>query len=314
MASVPSLTWSLPSSVPTPWHSPVSTVTSPQIPWSGTVPLVPPLSLPQTAMSVSLGLSLSPDCEPIPAKLVEKSRAGQFIEMREFLPDNVKLVDKLESAQAAGFPSVYANPMHRPRLREVSTPLSWIHCFLAYVAVRTDDSKTRDMLTYARLVLGEAMAHGGIGWLEYDRAARQQRALDPTKAWNVLDIGLHSKLILGHSASGTGSQCIHCQGSDHTSTQCALAVFEPSQSVPSLHGGSSGPAGGYWVRGQPNRREPQSYICLSWNRGACSFPSNCIYRHICSSCRGRHKAKDCPASVDATESPRNGRRSPATSK
>ena len=215
IASAPTLTWSLPSLVPTLWHGPVSTVTSPQISWSGTVPLVPPLSLLQTVASDLLRLSLSPDCRPIPAKLVEKSRAGQFVK----LPDNVKLVDKLESAQAAGFPSVYANPMHQPRLREVRTPVSWIHCFLAHVAVQTDDSRTRDMLTYARLVLGEAMAHGEIGWLEYDRAACQQRGLDPAKPWIVLNTGLHSRLILGCSASGTVHQCIYCQGSDHTLAQ-----------------------------------------------------------------------------------------------
>lgn len=276
--------------------------------------MVSPLSMPQTVTSESLGLSLSPDCKPIPAKLVEKSRAGHFVEMREFLPDNVKLVDKLDSAQAAGFPSVYANPMHRPRLREVTSPVSWIHCFLAYAAVRANDSMTRDMLTYARLVLGEAMAHGGIGWLEYDRAARQQRAINPSKPWNVLDTGLHSKLVLGHGASGAAPQCIHCQGSDHTSSQCALAVFEPSRSVPSSQGGSSGTMAGYRARGHLNRRESQSYVCLSWNRGACSFPGNCIYRHVCSSCRGRHKAKDCLAAADAADLPRNGRRSPVASK
>ena len=35
------------------------------------------------------GLVLSPDCRPILAKLVEKSLSGQFMEMRDFLMDNV---------------------------------------------------------------------------------------------------------------------------------------------------------------------------------------------------------------------------------
>ena len=48
------------------------------------------------------------------------------------------------------------------------------------------------MLVYARLVLGEAMSHGGPDWLEYDRVARQLRADNTSKPWNVLDSGLHS--------------------------------------------------------------------------------------------------------------------------
>ena len=70
------------------------------------------------------------------------------------------------------------------------------------------------MLAYARLVLEEAMAHGGYGWLEYDRAARQQRALDPSKPWNVLDSGLHAKLVLGGRASGRVAQCGICHGNE----------------------------------------------------------------------------------------------------
>ena len=45
------------------------------------------------------------------------------------------------------------------------------------------------------------MCHGGSGWLEYDRAARQQRAIDPAKPWNVLDPGLHSSFILSRCSA-----------------------------------------------------------------------------------------------------------------
>ena len=67
------------------------------------------------------------------------------------------------------------------RMSEVSSPLAWIHCFLAYAAIRCRDQFTSDMLAYARLILEEAMCHGGSGLFEYNRAARQQRAIDPAK-------------------------------------------------------------------------------------------------------------------------------------
>ena len=48
------------------------------------------------------GIVLSPDCKPIPAKLVERVRSGQFVEMRDFLPDNIKLMDKLHFCSGGG--------------------------------------------------------------------------------------------------------------------------------------------------------------------------------------------------------------------
>ena len=116
-----------------------------------------------------MGLVLSPDCPPIPAKLVERVLSGQFMEMRDFLVDNVKLLDNLESAHVTA--GLQAGTLSQPRAREVASPLAWIHCFLAYVAIRCRDPLTRDMLAYARLILGEAMSHCRTGWLEYDRAA-----------------------------------------------------------------------------------------------------------------------------------------------
>ena len=90
------------------------------------------------------GLVLSPDCRPIPAKLVKRSLSGQFVEMRDFLMDNVKLVDRFEST------GLQPGSMVRPRMREVSSRLAWICCFLAYAAIRCREPFTRDMLAYAR--------------------------------------------------------------------------------------------------------------------------------------------------------------------
>uniref|UniRef100_A0A1X7U1S3 C3H1-type domain-containing protein n=1 Tax=Amphimedon queenslandica TaxID=400682 RepID=A0A1X7U1S3_AMPQE len=232
------------------------------------------------------GLVLSPDCQPIPGKLVEKVLSGQFVEMREFLADNVKLLDSLEATPGGN--------AGRPRVREVSSPLTWIHCFMAYAAIRCKDPFTRDMLAYARLILGEAMRHGGSGWLEYDRAARQQRAIDPTKPWNVLDPGLHSALVLSRGSAASVKRCSLCHGADHTASQCALASLEHTPSQP-------------WTT--PRR---QSLVCVSWNRGTCSFPGTCSYRHVCSSCFGNHKVRDCTytRSVPASGQGRKRQHSP----
>ncbi len=43
--------------------------------------------LPVTVPSV--GLILSPSVEPVPPKLLQRITSGQFLEMRELLPDNL---------------------------------------------------------------------------------------------------------------------------------------------------------------------------------------------------------------------------------
>ena len=55
------------------------------------------------------------------------------------------------------------------------------------VACHTDPT-TCDQLAYSRLIIREALCHGGVGWLNYDRAFRQQAAVDHLCGgthWNI---------------------------------------------------------------------------------------------------------------------------------
>ena len=112
------------------------------------------------------------------------------------------------------------------------------------MAVRTTDSGTRDQLAYARLLIKEAQRHGGQGWLDYDRAFRQQAATDPTISWNTLNAGLQASTILGAPPTvhgqGQGMFCTLCRRVDHTRSQCALACLQPTPtSVPPLSRGAA---------------------------------------------------------------------------
>ena len=89
------------------------------------------------------------------------------MDMKELLTDNIALQSQLDALHSQ--PAVQLPAAVRPRLREVGSPLVWIYCFLAYAALRTPDQATRNLLTYARLLMREALRHGGLGWLEYDR-------------------------------------------------------------------------------------------------------------------------------------------------
>ncbi len=115
------------------------------------------------------GLILSPSADPIPHRLVQRIQSGEFVEMRDLLADNVSLHTQLENLH--GQTTVASTPIpFRPRLREVPSLISWTYCFLA---VRSGDPQTRDLLAYCRLLIREALRHGGNGWQEYDRSFRR---------------------------------------------------------------------------------------------------------------------------------------------
>ena len=260
------------------------------------------------------GVKLSSTFPPFPAKLVTKVQGGQYVDMKGLLTDNIALQSQLDALHSQ--PAVQLPAAVRPRLREVGSPLVWIYCFLAYAALRTPDQATRNLLTYARLLMREALHHGGLGWLEYDRVFRQQAALDPTCQWNKLNASLFAATVLC-SRSTPGTACSLCQEADHQTQDCALGFFQHPPSY------SSTPPSSGWsqhhihpAQGAPSRRSPPATgqprrtirpetvkkICVSWNRGVCSFPGSCSFRHICATCQTKdHQARDCPDTPDDSE-------------
>ena len=134
---------------------------------------------------------LSSALPPIGAKLAKKIKSQEYVAMKELLTNNMALHSQLEDLPAQ------ASAITRPhQLWEIDSPLSWVFCFLAYVAVCTGDQETRDMLSYARLVIQEAQCHGGGGWVEYDKWFRQQQAaLVVPYPWNELNASLHAATV-----------------------------------------------------------------------------------------------------------------------
>ena len=191
----------------------------------------------------------------------------------------------------------------RPRLREITSIVSWLYCYLAYVAMRTNDPVTVKMLAYGRLIIKEAQQHQGNGWLEYDRVFRKQATIDPSRAWNILHSDIHASTILGRSRSlGAGIYCTGCFESDHRSEQCALTYLQspPDQVITKQ-------------RVYPRQRpETLQRICVSWNKGRCVFQENCTFQHICAVCYQRHRACDCLDTPAESEYRRNRRSAPST--
>ncbi len=214
--------------------------------------------------------------------------------MRDLLADNISLHNQVEALH--GQFSLTSTPAAlRPSLREVPSLQSWMYCFAAYMAVRTSDPQLRGMLAYCRLIIREALRHGGNGWQEYDRTFRRQAAIDPTMAWNVLVPSLQAATLLGNRGT-SGTCCTICMEPDHQTTQCALTGTQQPvrQSVPPLDTRRGVDNSRRFPR-PPRRPETLLSICASWNRGTCTFPGTCTYRHTCAVCQLSHKGIDCPS-------------------
>ena len=184
--------------------------------------LLPPRPLPSTHGDAAITpLLLSPSFPPIPAK----AQSGAFVALKEFLGDNIALVQRLDEVQ--GSSSTLTRTQSTARMRDLSSPLQWAFCFLTYAAVRCKDPELRDLLAYGRIVLSLAQRHNGAGWLEYDRVFRQQATADHSIPWNTLNPSLMAATVLSTPALFPTSFCPFCHDADHKGPECALASIDP---------------------------------------------------------------------------------------
>ena len=150
------------------------------------------------------------------------------------------------------------------------------------------------MLAYMRLIIREACKFGGNGWLTYN-AVYRRNCEGLATPWNTLDASLHQVYIASQGDKVT-MPCKHCQETDHSAAECAVAAVLPStlSSTPA----TPAPAAPTPDRPAAKGKRPMPYsrqrpICGSWNGGSCKFPGKCSYAHVCTNCYGNHPATAC---------------------
>ena len=75
---------------------------------------------------------------------------------------------------------------------------------IPYAAVRVPDEVSRNLLTYCRLLIREALCHCGEGWWEYNRLFHSQAVITPLVSWNTICPSLQAATLLGqHGTGGT---------------------------------------------------------------------------------------------------------------
>lgn len=267
---------------------------------------------PSTSASVppvpSVPLVLSAALPPVPAKIVEKITQEQFVDFKDLLADNMALQKRLNEV---GIHTHFYSPTGR--LREVQDPLTWVSCFLAFMATRIEDKETRSLAAYGMIVIHLARKHGGRGWLAYDSLFRQQVSAGAKLDWAEL-YAHHSWLRQCLVRRGEpGCVCSLCMASDHVSSECALHTLETGRTfsgqptvtpLPSLPAGSYRPplqlppvkaAYRFWPY-QAAMVSPAATpeICRRFNRGLCHL-NPCRYDHTCIGCSTPgHPLIECP--------------------
>ena len=97
-----------------------------------------------------------------------------------------------------------------------------------------------------------------------------------------MEHGIPAATLVGRTAGST-LLCSICREPDHTARQCALSYLQPPTGTSNAPGPSVWPPG---PRG-PLRRQLESMtnICMSWNKGHCTFLGMCQFRHACATCQ-----------------------------
>lgn len=157
--------------------------------------------------------------------------------MRELLPDNLVLAERLETLPAR------LTPAKSPEQREVGSLLTWVSSFATYIAVvaQAHPDRVADMLAYMRLIIREARKYGGNGWLTYDMVFQRNHE-KKSVPWNYIDPSLHTAYIGGQGLPPL-TPCRHCNEVDHRSEDCAIAPTLAPKKTPSFREPDHSPSG-----------------------------------------------------------------------
>ena len=248
---------------------------------------------------------------PVPAKLVQRIQALEYVEMRELLPDNIALAERL-----ATLPPGLAAPKP-PGERDIGGDralATWVSSFATYVAIvaQAHPERVADMLAYLRLVVREASKFGGNGWLTYDAVFRRNHE-GPSEPWNTLDASLHQVYIANQQEKNHHPLQALPGGGPPGSRVCSC--FSPPQNTAFHTGSLSQPTGRppLSTKGKTalSALPPASHLPLlecrklqvSWEMHICSCLCELLWPPPTVSVQRR---RTCPSSPKTRPSPTNG--------
>lgn len=248
------------------------------------------------------GVYVGEGLPPVPAKLAERIRRWEYIEMSEMLPEfwTQTKSDEAESKPAAA-----------RRRRQVTEIFTWIQCFCTYVGVLggKHPESVPELMAYLITITRVSQDFAGVAWVRYDAAFRRQAAITGNRRWSQINPSLYSICFTGRAQQA--SRCELCFNSTHQTKECAL-MAEPDPELPSRVKAVEAAVVSLAAHRPPEFKPTARGTCNLWNANRCRF-TRCRFRHVCSGCGEPHPVVSCPRrEVKREDHPRFvGRRDPA---
>ena len=115
---------------------------------------------------------ISPGYDPVPYKLVAKITGGQFIDLADLLPDNIRAQEVEPQAFLEGKLVVVGS---KKRIVEIEDIVTWIDAFTIFsmILCNSFSVRWRDLNQYKLLIIQTAKCFPGKSWLNYNIAFRE---------------------------------------------------------------------------------------------------------------------------------------------
>jgi hypothetical protein len=210
-----------------------------------------------------------PGRPPIPAKLVDQIKAGEYVEFADLLPDSLRDNEVPQELMLADQKVLIPK---RTRKKEIKDFPSWLECWTAFVRVLLTfyPGRALEMIQYLDIILRSHRSFPDTEiWLVYDKNFRRKAACSLVKVdWSRTDMEVF------HQAYASG-----------------LAPSYSAQRSGTMHSVASDAL----MRGQEAQGSPSGLeVCRTWNNGFCSSRfALCRRKHVCQDCGGLHRRGNC---------------------
>lgn len=206
---------------------------------------------------------------------------GDFtIDFRKLIPQSrsrSKVDPRLQMVNQEGVS--YLVPADRDNYKDITSYKQWEIAFKVFMGIYLEkwESRTNELLQYSHIIQTAAMNHPWENVYNYDIAIREIMTDNPGRLWGTI-----------------------CQ------LTWSLEMGEPVNKHPSQ---TTGPTG---VSQQSSGQKFGRKICWRFNKGRCTFGSNCEYDHRCAVCgsrsHGRHSCYKRGKGQDHSKSQRDVKR------
>ncbi len=229
----------------------------------------------------------------LPTKTVRRILNLEFLEMSEIDDMSVPILGRTQAS--------------RPPVTDIS---QWVQRFSTMAAILSArfPCKAAELFAYQAQIVRAARNYEGDRWVSYDRQFRREALARKDLDWSMPNHRLYNEAFTGWARLIT--RCSFCLRDDHVSDQCPgnpnshmLGWTQDPARTKSPSATFQRPAGQQF-------QHPSREVCKRFNRGRCTDPSKCRYRHACLDCQGEHPYPQCPKVAGMTYTPGRSR-SPA---